>query len=360
MSNVDLLFGLVDGADLRQSLRSVVANNNLDHNTSFIRSQVLMILKKASTSGRQKAEAMLLADGKGAACAIRIAHLQDEIIRCLYDFAASHVFPNPQLSNDERMAILTVGGYGRGTLAPSSDLDLLFLLPYKETLFVQKIIEYMLYMLWDLGYKVGYAIRTLSESIKLALDDMMIRTAILEGRYLCGEMKLFKQLIDRFDDEVVSGTAKEFIASKLNERDVRHAKAGSSSYLVEPNVKNGKGGLRDLHTLFWISKYYYRVHTWADLQKEEVFSVPEFRRFTKAHDFLWAVRCHLHFLTGKAQERLSFNLQPILAERLGYKNRPGLIPVERFMNHYFLIANDVGDLTRILCASLEDEPAQES
>ncbi|MEO0545605.1 MAG: [protein-PII] uridylyltransferase, partial [Pseudomonadota bacterium] len=157
---------------------------------------------------------------------------------------------------------------------------------------------------------------------------------------------------------IVRTTAKEFIAAKLDERDNRHKKAGQSRYLVEPNVKESKGGQRDLHTLFWIAKYYYRVRSQKELRKAGVFSATEFAKFNKAQDFLWAVRCHLHFVTGRAEERLSFDLQPVLAERLNYSDRPGASAVERFMKHYFLIAKDVGDLTRILCSTLEEQRAK--
>ncbi|MEP0944807.1 MAG: [protein-PII] uridylyltransferase, partial [Rhizobiaceae bacterium] len=269
-------------------------------------------------------------------------------------------FRASNLSSGERMAIISVGGYGRGTLAPGSDLDLLFLLPYKQTALVESIVEYMLYMLWDMGYKVGHATRNVDQCISLSKGDMTIRTSILEARFLWGDEQLYGELVERFDKELMQKTAPEFIAAKLAERDARHKKSGESRYLVEPNVKDGKGGLRDLHTLFWISKYYFRVRTQKELRAKKVFSAAEFRKFMKAQDFLWAVRCHMHFLTGRSEERLSFDLQPELASRLGYLDRPGMSAVERFMKHYFLIAKDVGDLTRILCATLEAQQAKEA
>jgi [protein-PII] uridylyltransferase len=243
-------------------------------------------------------------------------------------------------------------------LAPGSDIDLLFLLPYKLTALGESLVEYILYMLWDMGFKVGHATRTLEECIRLSRDDMTIRTAILEARFLWGNTDLFDEMLARFNKEIVSSTAREFIEAKLSERDERHRKSGESRYLVEPNVKDGKGGQRDIHTLFWISKYFYQVRTWRELRAAKVFSKTEFQKFSKAHDFLWAVRCHLHFATGRATERLSFDLQPMLAERLGYLPHPGQSAVERFMKHYFLVAKDVGDLTRILCSTLEEEQAK--
>jgi [protein-PII] uridylyltransferase len=253
---------------------------------------------------------------------------------------------------------VAVGGYGRGTLAPGSDIDLLFVRPYKQTAWGEQIVEYMLYVLWDLGLKVGHATRTVDECIRLSLSDTTIRTSILEARFLGADEGLFDEMVARFDEEVVKSTGPEYIQAKLAERDDRHAKIGESRYVVEPNIKDGKGGLRDLQTLFWIGKYFYRVRDGADLIGKGVFTREEYNRFRKAEDFLWAVRCHMHFLTGKAEERLHFDIQPEIARRLGYTTHPGLSAVERFMKHYFLVAKDVGDLTRIFCAALEEEQAK--
>ncbi len=162
----------------------------------------------------------------------------------------------------------------------------------------------------------------------------------------------------RFDNEVVRNTAAQFVAAKLGEREDRVRRSGQSRYLVEPNVKDGKGGLRDLHTLFWIAKYVYRVREPDELIKRGVFDKEEYQLFRRCEDFLWSVRCHMHFLTGRAEERLSFDIQREIAVRLGYTEHPGQQDVERFMKHYFLVAKDVGDLTAILCADLEDSHAK--
>lgn len=188
---------------------------------------------------------------------------------------------------------------------------------------------------------------------------MTIRTSILEMRAICGTQALADELERRFETEVVTNSGPEFIAAKLAERDQRHRKAGDTRYLVEPNVKEGKGGLRDLHTLFWIAKYYYHVRDTAELVKLGVLSKRELKLCEKADDFLWTVRCQMHFITGKAEERLSFDIQREIAASLNYQPRPGLSAVERFMKHYFLVAKDVGDLTRILCAALEDKQAKD-
>ncbi len=342
---------ILDVSALRAECEAL-AKRHLDKNDE--RSALLALLKKASLEGREEARRLLAAQGGGLDCAHRISWLQDQIITALYDFTVHHVYPKQAGS----FSVTAVGGYGRDTLAPGSDIDLLFLFHPKPDSETHKAVEFILYMLWDMGFKVGHATRTVEECIRQAKSDMTVRTAVLETRYICGNEPLTRELQARFDKEIVTNTGPEFIAAKLAERDERHRKAGDTRYLVEPNVKEGKGGLRDLHTLFWISKYYYHVRDPVELVKLGVLSKQEYRLFEKAEDFLWAVRCHMHFLTGKAEERLSFDIQRDIAAALDYHARPGLSAVERFMKHYFLVAKDVGDLTRILCAALEDQQAK--
>src|SRR6187399_92298 len=322
-----------------------------------LRTAVAQRLKIALAEGRAGAEALLMKDRHGRKCAERLCLMQDDIIRMLYELSAT-LYRSASPSDSERMTVVATGGYGRGLLAPGSDIDLLFLLPYKQTAWGESVAEGILYCLWDMGLKVGHATRSVDECIRQAKADMTIRTALLEARYLLGDRALFDEFVARFDKDIVKGTAALFVAAKLAEREERLRRAGQSRYLVEPNVKEGKGGLRDLHTLYWIAKYVYRVHEREELIELGVYDPREYRRFRRCGDFLWAVRCHMHFLTGRAEERLSFDIQREIAVRLGYTEHPGLRDVERFMKHYFLIAKDVGDLTAILCAKLEDNQAK--
>lgn len=347
---------MIDADALRVELTALARKAS---STDALRASVLARLKQCLADGHRTAETMLREDGGGTACAARLSHHMDEMIRVLYDFVVTHIYQSKNPSSSERMAVVAVGGYGRGTLAPGSDIDLLFVLPYKQTPWGEQVIEYMLYMLWDLGLKVGHATRNIDECIRLSRSDMTIRTSILEARFIWGDTALFEELVERFDEKVVRDTAGEYVQAKLAERDDRHAKAGESRYLVEPNIKDGKGGLRDLHTLFWIGKYHYRVRSGEELVDKGVFTRKEYLQFRKAEDFLWAVRCHMHFLTGRPEERLHFDIQREIAERLGYTKHPGLSAVERFMKHYFLTAKTVGDLTRIFCAALEEEQAKD-
>jgi [protein-PII] uridylyltransferase len=299
---------------------------------------------------RAAAEQRLKADGKGTACAESLALAEDDIIKALYSLACKAVgLKQP----DAALSIIAVGGYGRGTLAPGSDIDLLFLVPESKRPATDKVVEFLLYALWDARQKVGHATRTIEDCIALVKTDNTIMTSILEARYITGNRALFNDLIERYRKGVVQKSAKQFVAEKLAERDVRHSRYGESRYSVEPDIKDGKGGLRDLNTLFWIAKFLFDANSTEELAEKGVFKREELRRFRKAEDFLWAVRCHLHFATRRGEDKLTFDRQSEMAERLGYKAHAGLKHVERFMRHYFLVAKDVGNLTRIFCASLE-------
>lgn len=361
MAKKDLQLSLIaDRIALEKKLAVFAQANGGNGADVNVRSHVLSCLKEEMERGAKQAEKMLFEDGRGYGCAERLSHLQDVVIQATFSFALDHVFQVKNLAPKDRISVIAVGGYGRGTLAPQSDVDLLFVFSQTQTKLGTLLAEYILYMLWDLGLTVGHASRTIDDCIKLSKSDYTITTSILEARYLIGDRELFEELLDRFDRDVVQKTASQFTQAKLTERNQRHKRMGETRYVVEPNVKDGKGGLRDLHTLFWIAKYNYRVRKRSELIRLGLFSRSDYNLFVKCEDFLWAVRCHLHFLTGKAEERLSFEVQRELASRMSYQSHPGLQEVERFMKHYFLIAKDVGDLTRIFCAALEEQDLKQA
>ncbi len=323
-----------------------------------LRAQSVAILKPALDAGRAEIASRLAEHPqRGNDAASAQAFLTDQILRLAYDFTTQrlHSLGNPTAS--ERLALLAVGGYGRGEMARHSDVDIAFLTPYKQTQWTEQVIESMLYTLWDLGLKVGHSSRSLDEMIRMAKGDLTIRTALLEARFVWGDQSLYDEAAARFQAEVVAGTARAFVTEKLAERDIRHKRMGDSRYVVEPNLKEGKGGLRDLHTLFWIGKYVHRVQTVAELVDKGLLTEPELRQFQKAENFLWAVRCHLHTVTNRAEDRLTFDVQPEIARRMRYADRPGRSAVERFMQHYFLMAKHVGDLTGVFLAHLDDSMA---
>ncbi|PWB91708.1 [protein-PII] uridylyltransferase [Methylocystis sp. MitZ-2018] len=343
---------------LRQALAPAVAAICKGERGHARRTAIVELFRSALAEGREIARVRLEARGSGLACARLISGLEDELIGAIYDYVVRYVYVVDNPTFAERLAIVAVGGYGRGTLAPGSDIDLLFLVPYKQTPWGESVIEAILYILWDLRQKVGHATRSVAECMRQARADMTIRTTLLEARFILGNAELFSEFRESFDREIARSDAREFVSAKLAERDARVMRAGASRYLVEPNVKEGKGGLRDLNTLFWIAKYVYRVREAKELVAAGLFTAAELSLFERCEEFLWRVRCHLHFATGRAEERLAFDVQTTIARRLGYHDRSGLSPVERFMKHYFLVAKEVGDLTAIVCAALEEKQAK--
>ena len=281
------------------------------------------------------------------------AWLTDRIVAATLAHVQGHVHPLANPTEGERITLIAVGGYGRGEMAAHSDVDLLFLTPWKLTPWAESVIESMLYILWDLKLKVGHASRTVKDCLRLAREDMTIRTSLLEMRLLAGEEEPARTLRDRLRSELFRGTAAEFIEAKLAERAARHTRQGGQRYVVEPNVKEGKGGLRDLQSLFWIAKYVYGVDEAAELVARGVFTHAEFDTFARAEDFLWAVRCHLHLIAGRAMDQLTFDMQVEVAARMGYEDTAGRRGVEIFMQDYFRHATRVGELTRIFLTALE-------
>lgn len=314
------------------------------------------LLRAAMDKGRAEIERRFMEHPtRGLEMAASGAFLTDQVLRLLWDFTVERLYPNNNPTSAERMTLIAVGGYGRGEMAPFSDIDIGFLTPWKQTGWSEQVIESMLYALWDMGLKVGHSSRSLDEMVRQAKADGTIRTALVEARFVWGDMGLYDEAAARFKLEVQADTARAFIATKLAERDNRHRKMGDSRYVVEPNVKEGKGGLRDLHTLFWIGKYAYGVRRAAELVDKGVLSAHEYRQFNRAENFLWAVRCHLHLIAGRAEERLTFDFQREIADRMRYSDRPGKSAVERFMQFYFLQAKRVGDLTGVFLAHLDEK-----
>ena len=287
------------------------------------------------------------------------AKVHDEILTDLFDHARKNLFG---MKKDE-MALCAVGGYGRGEMAPFSDLDLLFLASAKKVENRRtKVTEYILYMLWDMGLKVGHATRTPSQCIELGRKDETVLTAMLDLRLLAGAEEPAAKLVTLLSKERSRARKRNYIAAKLAARDGRHEREGNSRYVIEPNVKEGKGGLRDLHELYWISRFIYggkrqgapiNPHSVSAYMQLGLLNKKAAKRFSDAAEFLWATRIHLHVLGGRATEVLSFDKQAELAARMGYAQETPEGKVEAFMHAYFNTTREVGSLTRMACAKLE-------
>ncbi len=343
----------------RRALTEAIADQVKEKGAASARPAIVELLRGALASGRDEiAHRLLDKPSAGHDCAEGQAFLIDQLVRIIHDHVVGDVYRASNRSAGERLTIMAVGGYGRGEMAPHSDVDIAFLTPIKQTSWCEQVIEAMLYFLWDLGLKVGHSSRSLNDTVRMCRSDLTIRTAMLEGRYVWGDQPLFDEARAKFWNEVVAGTEREFVAEKLAERNERHKRLGDSRYVVEPNVKEGKGGLRDLHTLYWIGKYIHKVREPAELVSVGLLSQEEYRAFRRAENFFWAVRCHLHTITRRAEDRLTFDLQREVAARMNFSDRPGKSPVERFMQYFFLQAKVVGNLTGVFLAQLDEQFAQ--
>lgn len=345
----------------RRALAGAIADAVAEKGVQAARPAVVELLRQALAEGREEiARRLAEKPSAGHECAEEQAFLIDQLVRVIHDHVATDLYPVGNRSTGERLAIMAVGGYGRGEMAPHSDVDIAFLTPSKQTAWCEQVIEAMLYFLWDLGLKVGQSSRSLDDMVRMAKGDLTIRTALLEGRYVWGDQELFDEAQRRFHAEVVAGTERQYVIEKLAERNERHKRLGDSRYVVEPNVKEGKGGLRDLHTLYWIGKYIHKVRDSSELVSAGLLSPAEYRAFRRAENFFWAVRCHLHMITRRAEDRLTFDLQREIAARLQFADRPGKSAVERFMQYFFLQAKRVGHLTGLFLAQLEEQSGKKS
>ncbi len=319
-----------------------------------IRQASVRALKDGIAQGRDRIAASIEANPRAARDAVRAyCYLTDQVVSVVYRVGCELLHPNPNPTEGERLSILAVGGYGRGEMAPYSDVDLLFLMPWKITPWAESLIESMLYILWDLHLKVGHASRSVRDCLRLGREDYTIRTALLEHRFLVGDASLANDLDSSLKSDLFRNTESDFIEAKLEERDQRHTRQGGQRYVVEPNVKEGKGGLRDLQTLFWIGKYIHGVSDVAELVPLGLFRREEFDRFVTAEAFLMAVRNHLHLVADRAMDQLTFDMQVEVAARMGYADRGGRRAVEHFMQDYFRQATAVGEVTRIFLTALE-------
>lgn len=320
---------------------------------SNVRAAVAAALKSHHDAARDRIAARLSNGLPGVEVARQYSAAADELLIALWKFTTQTLYPSHNPTEAEKLTLIAVGGYGRGVLAPFSDLDLLFLRPWKTTARTETVAEFILYVLWDLGLKVGSSARSVEEGLSLARSDMTVRTALLEARHLTGDAALAEDFLKRFREQVARADRRAFIAAKMEERDTRHSRAGAVRYRVEPNIKEGKGGLRDLNTLFWIARSLAPDSPLGAKVLDDLLTPRERRTFEEAFDFLWRVRAHLHLTAGRAEEKLTFDLQPEVARRMGWRGRGDEPAVERFMRRYFLTARDVGALTRAMSATLE-------
>ena len=241
------------------------------------------------------------------------------------------------------ITLIAVGGYGRAELAPFSDIDIMFFAKDKTD---AKKVESVLYNLWDTGLTIGHSFRTAEDCIAEANKDLRTHTSLLEARFLAGDRELYDYFLEKVYSEIAYKKQRNFISSKLKETEKRHRDYGGSVFLLEPNVKEGQGGLRDIHTMLWLSKVALKLGDIEGLSS--VISKHEFKRLVKAYDFLLKVRFCLHLMSGRKNDILSFNTHDYVAKKLGFYDSKKFLGSERFMRYFYLKANVIKDTTSIV------------
>ena len=247
----------------------------------------------------------------------------------------------------EPLVVTALGGYGRRELAPFSDVDIMFVIPKSQpSRIAEEVIRKTLTTLWDIGYKVGHSTRSIAQTIKQAGGDMVTRTSLLESRYLSGERDLFVEFKELFESECVRGREGEYVSWRLANQAETRSRYGGSVFMQEPNVKQGVGGLRDYHSMLWISYFKERINTTAKLVEGRFLRDSERRALEKSYDFLLRVRTEMHYLTGRSQDSLTLQLQGRVAAGFNFPQRHILLRVEAFMREYFSHARNIHLLTK--------------
>ena len=333
-----------------------INDTNIDEvDTKIFRDQLFKILKIQMDHNKKLIKNKFLATSDGSLNVGLNVILIDSLLKVIFKNSYFHSLGNKHY----QFTLIAVGGYGRGELSPHSDLDILFLLPNKlrknDTKKIENVVELILYILWDLGYTVGHSTRTIDDCIEKSRSDLTISTSLLEKRFVAGNNDIYDLLNNKFKTFIDNTKTLDFVEAKLKESETRHKRFGESRYVVEPNVKDGKGGLRDLHTLIWILKFAYKVDTISKLINVGALTKEEAVPFAEAQRFLLSVRCHLHYRANREDDRLAMDAQLEIAKSMNFKNTITHKDVERFMKRYFLATKTVGNLTRIFCAAIETE-----
>ena len=275
----------------------------------------------------------------GAWVVLTLAEMVDTLMKKLFQCIISDV--RYQSGGRAQITLVATGGYGRGELNPYSDIDIMFLHNGKDSRRVEDIAQKILYFLWDMRLDVGYSVRTVDDCVEMANSDMTVKTALLDTRFICGNRTLFKDLQDTVLTQIMTKGSDAFIRQKVSELESRREKYGSSVYLLEPNIKEGDGGLRDLQTALWIAKVRFKVAKPRELMLKGILTEQELETYAGLLSYLWRVRNELHYLAGRRNDQLTFSDQSKVAAFLGYHDRGDQLGVEDFLRDYYLHATRV-------------------
>ncbi|HIJ82701.1 MAG TPA: [protein-PII] uridylyltransferase, partial [Magnetococcales bacterium] len=340
----------LESVEFESKLQSLLPPSVATAISEDTRRQIIDFLRATIRLGRERLHAIHRNGASGEFIVKGHSALTDVVLKRI--FRIIHTHPSTEAEN---LALVATGGYGRGELAPYSDIDLLFILPDDSRSKHEKQVERMLYCLWDLGLDIGHAVRQIEDCVQQARQDLEIRTSMLESRFLAGNRELFDTYKKKLFKKVLDKDPDSFLRAKLLEQNKRHDKFGNSFFYLEPNIKENPGGLRDIQTFAWISKYRYKVDHVKDLVEMEIITAQEYRVFTRSLSFLRRIRNALHYRAGRREDRLTFSHQMEIAKEFGYRDRTGRQGVEQFMRRYYQVAQQVGDLSRIFLRKYQEE-----
>jgi len=251
------------------------------------------------------------------------------------------------------IALVAVGGYGRGELHPASDIDLMLLLDRGDPKPLGGIIESFLRFCWDIGLEVGHSVRTLKDCVREAKNDLTVATNLMESRLLDGDADLFEHMRELTHASRI-WPSKKFFPAKLAEQQERHRHFDDTAYNLEPNIKEGPGGLRDIQTIAWVTQRHFDTTSLHELVEREFLREDEYRALLAGRNFLWRVRCGLHYAAGRREDRLLFDHQRALAQQFGYTDKPGILAVEQFMKRYYRTIKELSLLNEILLQHFQE------
>ena len=294
--------------------------------------------------------------GSGREVVACITEMADQLIRNLYHCASAE-FPT---SGKVCSAVIALGGYGRAELNPLSDIDIMFFCSDKNKDLAEKIAERVLYLLWDLNLDVGYSVRTAADCLTLIQQDLTIRTALMDARFLAGDEALFREFQRQVAQPVLERNSQGFLKSKYDEHRARLAKYGSTVFMLEPNLKEGEGGLRDLHTAVWMARVKFKAKNLRELLIKGVISEQELHEIEAAYDYLWRIRNELHFQAKRKTDQIQFDAQEKIAAFFGYKGSKAALPVELFMQDYYAQATRTEHLaSSLIFRAFKDKDASD-
>lgn len=308
------------------------------------REEVLQALKGFVQEERGRIEKKHREGAGGREVVLSLTNLVDVVIQDLFRQADSSW--KTLKKGSEGCALVALGGYGRRELNPASDVDIMLLYPKREDVYLPAIADYVFHMLWDIGFVLGNAYRSINDCLEIADSDPTSLTSMLEARFLAGRKAVFDRFRRSLRRHVTPKKASALIERKLEEQEARHRRYGSSIYLQEPNVKESPGGLRDLHTALWIARARAGISGLEGLAKEGLLTPGELERCLRALDFLLRIRSELHFISEGKHDVLSFSLQERAAANLGFFDTEQIFGVERFLQRYYLCAKEIHLLSK--------------